>query len=94
VAASTLEEARARVRERGLCPEAILSDYALADGAKGVDVIEALREDYGGLPAAIITGEAGADVREKLGQLEYPVLFKPTQPEELRRLLEVFRSLA
>jgi signal transduction histidine kinase/CheY-like chemotaxis protein len=94
VTASTLEEARARMHERGMRPDAILSDYALADNVTGVDVIEALRQDYGGLPAAIITGESSAEFREKLGQLEYPILFKPTQPEELRRLLEVFRSLA
>lgn len=94
VTASTLDEARARMRERGMRPDAILSDYALADNITGIDVIEALRQDYGGLPAAIITGESSPELREKLRHLEYPVLFKPTQPEELRRLLAIFRSIA
>jgi two-component system, sensor histidine kinase len=93
VTASTLEEARARIRERGMRPDAILTDYALADHITGIEVIEALRRDYGGLPAAIITGESRPDVREKLRQLEYPVLFKPAQTDELRRLLEIFRSI-
>lgn len=94
VTASTLDEARARMRECGMHPDAILSDYALADNITGIDVIEALRQDYGGLPAAIITGESSPELREKLRHLEYPVLFKPTQPEELRRLLAIFRSIA
>lgn len=93
VTASTLDEARARMRERGMRPDAILTDYALADHVTGIEVIEALRRDYGGLPAAIITGESRPEVREKLRQLEYPVLFKPAQTDELRRLLEIFRSI-
>jgi signal transduction histidine kinase len=93
VVAATLEEARAGVRERGMRPEAILTDYSLAASVTGFDVIEALRDEYGPLPAAIITGETAPGSREKLSSSEYPVLLKPAQPAELRKLLEVFRSV-
>jgi len=93
VVAATLEEARARVRERGMRPEAIFTDYNLGGSVTGIDVIEAFRSEYGPLPAAIITGETAPEAREKLGSSEYPVLLKPAQPAELRKLLEVFRSV-
>lgn len=93
VVASTLAQARALLRERGIRPEAVLSDFSLAEKATGFAVIEALRQEYGALPAAIITGETGPGAREKLRGSEYPVLLKPVQPAELRKLLEVFRSI-
>jgi two-component system, sensor histidine kinase len=93
VIASTLAQAQTQLRERGIRPEAVLSDYSLAGNTTGFAVIEALRQEYGALPAAIITGETGPRAREKLKSSEYPVLLKPVQPDELRRLLEVFRSV-
>jgi signal transduction histidine kinase/CheY-like chemotaxis protein len=93
VIASTLAQAQTQLRERGIRPEAVLSDYSLTGNATGFAVIEALRQEYGALPAAIITGETGPRAREKLQGSEYPVLLKPVQPDELRRLLEVFRSV-
>jgi len=93
VIASTLAQARSRLSERGIRPEAVLSDYSLAEKTTGFAVIEALRQEYGALPAAIITGETGPGAREKLKGSEYPVLLKPVQPAELRKLLEVFRSI-
>ena len=93
VIAATLAQARSQLRERGVRPEAVLSDYSLAEDTTGFAVIEALRREYGALPAAIITGETGPRASEKLKGSEYPVLLKPVQPEELRKLLEVFRSI-
>jgi signal transduction histidine kinase/CheY-like chemotaxis protein len=93
VIAPTLEEARAGLRARGLRPEAILSDHSLGANVTGIEVIEALRAEYGPLPAAIITGETSPGAREKLRDSEYPVLLKPAKPEELHKLLEVFRSI-
>jgi len=93
VIAPTLAKARAMLRERDLRPEAVLSDYSLPGGATGPAVIESLRQEYGPLPAAIVTGEIGQGAREKLKGTEYPVLLKPVHPEELRKLLEVFRSI-
>jgi signal transduction histidine kinase len=93
VIAPSLDQARAQLRERNIRPEAVLSDYGLAGGVTGPGVIEALRQEYGALPAAIITGETGHDASEKLKGSEYPVLLKPVHPDELRKLLEVFRSI-
>ena len=93
VIAPSLAQARVQLRERRIRPEAVLSDYSLAGGATGPAVIEALRQEYGALPAAIITGEIGPGASENLKASEYPVLLKPVHPDELRKLLEVFRSI-
>ncbi len=93
VTVATLEEARTRMRALGMRPQAILTDYALKGNVTGIEVIEALRKEYGALPAAIITGETAPESRAELGESEYPVLFKPAQSGELRNLLEVFRSI-
>jgi len=93
VIAATLDEARTQLRERALRPEAVLTDYSLSAGVTGFDVIDALRAQYGALPAAIITGETDPISREQLRNSEYPVLLKPVQADELRKLLELFRTI-
>jgi len=93
IAGASLEEVRAKIRERGMHPEAILSDYRLAGPTNGVEAIDALREEFGGLPAAVLTGESSPEARDRLRETEYPVLLKPVNPKELRKLLEMFRSI-
>jgi signal transduction histidine kinase/CheY-like chemotaxis protein len=75
------------------CPDAVVSDYSLQDGAKGVEAIEALRSHYGEIAAAILTGESDEIQQQLAIDLEYPVLKKPVSAHELRALLEVFKSL-
>ena len=74
-------------------PDALLTDFSLAPGVSGLDVIAAVRGRFGPVSAAILTGDISAIEIEKLGELEYPVLCKPVSAQELRALLEVFKNI-
>ena len=92
VIAASLADALRLLEGRG-APHAVLSDYALDEGHSGVEVIEALRERYGPLSGAILTGESLA-MRERLErEIEYPVLRKPVSAGDVRALLEVFKGI-
>ena len=77
----------------GAAPDALLTDFSLASGVTGLDVIAAVRGRFGAVSAAILTGDISAIEIEKLGELEYPVLRKPVSAQELRALLEVFKNI-
>lgn len=92
VVTASLSEALVLLEGHG-APDAVLSDYTLAGGHTGVEVIEELRRRYGPLAGAILTGES-SQVRERLAsELEYPVLGKPVSAAELRGLLDVFKGI-
>lgn len=82
-----------RLLQDGGAPDAVLSDFSLAHGLTGLDVIEAVRHRFGPVSAAILTGDVSAIELEKLGELEYPVLRKPVPAHELKALLEVFKNI-
>ena len=77
----------------GAAPDALLTDFSLASGVTGLDVIAAVRGRFGPVSAAILTGDISAIEVEKLADLEYPVLRKPVSAQELRALLEVFKNI-
>ena len=72
---------------------AVLFDFSLGMEQSGLDGIELFRQKFGPLSAAIITGNTDRESLDVLNRSEYPVLFKPLAPAELRRLLEVFKAL-
>lgn len=73
-----------QIESRGITPDFLLCDYKLGDGANGVQAIARLRERFGALPAAIVSGE-------QLGAADVPaditLLAKPLRPERLEQLL-------
>ena len=70
----------------------ILTDYHLAEGQTGMQVIAALREQLGRpLAAVMITGDTSLAMRDLGMQEHVRVISKPVQAEEL---LEVMRSLS
>lgn len=93
VMAHTLSELTKRLAD-GDAPDAILTDFSLENGVTGLDVIQSIRNRFGPVSAAILTGDVSAIELEKLGELEYPVLRKPVPAKELKGLLEVFKNIA
>ncbi|MFN0161318.1 MAG: hybrid sensor histidine kinase/response regulator [Burkholderiales bacterium] len=91
VVAGSLGDALVLLADRAP-PQGIVCDLSLGRGVSGVDVIASLRARFGPLPAAIVTGEAGAEARPDLAQADYPVLMKPVPVPELRGVLESFRT--
>ena len=82
VDAGSLERLREQLRERQEVPNVVLADSRLGEGS-GAEAIEALRADYGELPALLLSGEADLPERE----LPCPALLKPvTPPQQLEGL--------
>jgi len=71
--------------EQRALPGFILADYCLGAAGNGVDAVRRLRERFGALPAAIVSGEPLA-----AGVLppDIPLLPKPLHSEALKQLLQ------
>ena len=65
-------------------PDIVISDYRLAEGSTGLEVIEAARTRFGAsLPAFVITGDTDPGVIAGLEAKSIPVYFKPLPIEML-----------
>lgn len=77
----------------GICrlaqpPDLIISDYQLADGATGIDVIGALRRSCGArVPAFLVSGDISAELLQRAGSSGLHLLHKPVSPMKLRALV-------
>jgi PAS domain S-box-containing protein len=67
--------------------DAVLADYRLGSGEDGLALIAAMREEMRGLPALLITAEAGTAVRARAAALGVGVLAKPVSPAAIERFL-------
>lgn len=85
--AASLPEARAALAARDTAVDVILSDFRLANGADGIEAIRALREEFGLVPAALLTGDISGERLLELRASGLPVLHKPVKAEALRELL-------
>ena len=78
---------RAWLKEGHARPDMLLTDHQLPEGS-GLQVIEALRERHGAVPALLVTGNtAPADVA-RLVRSGVPVLHKPFRAEALLAAIE------
>lgn len=77
--------ARALAHERF---DALICDFRLADGADGLLAAQRLRERFApGLPWLLVTGETAPERLQRVRDAGVRVLFKPVDPEQLRRAL-------
>lgn len=70
-------------------PDVLLTDWRLAEGATGQQVVEKLRAKFpeATIPVLVITGDAAID-SVKIGRLSgFPALHKPLKPARLRAFL-------
>ncbi|MEX8517270.1 MAG: response regulator [Leptothrix sp. (in: b-proteobacteria)] len=75
----------------GLKPDVIITDYRLAAGETGFDVIAAVRAALGDdLPAILITGDTDPDLMRSMVDRGIIVLHKPVQIETLEACLAGF----
>lgn len=66
----------------------ILADYHLGEGIDGLQALQQLGEELPPLPpAAIITADGSAELKQQARALGYPLLHKPVKPAALRALL-------
>jgi len=86
-AVASLAEALHSVRQEGV-PELLITDYHLAEGELGTQVIAALRAQTGTeLKAVLITGDTSAIIKELAADPHLRITSKPVNAEELLELL-------
>lgn len=86
--ASSGNEAVQQLIEFDQTPQVVISDFRLRDNETGGMAISAVRKHCGQhLPAIIITGDIASNRLQDMDSLNIPVLHKPCDPDELRRLL-------
>jgi signal transduction histidine kinase/CheY-like chemotaxis protein len=73
--------------ESGRRPQVLICDLRLDQGVSGIATIQALREAFGPVPAAVVTGDISAERLAELRASGLPVLHKPVQARELRALV-------
>ena len=89
VAATGVEEVLTTIIDRDITPQLLLTDYHLADGATGVEAIDAINAEITRQAAAImISSDNSKALREQLEELEIPLLTKPLDPARLRALMQ------
>jgi CheY-like chemotaxis protein/anti-sigma regulatory factor (Ser/Thr protein kinase) len=66
----------------------LVTDYHLAAGETGLQVVEALRERFGArLPAVMITGDTSSAIRDLGGDHRLRMASKPIDPDKLLRIM-------
>lgn len=81
-------EALAALGEPPVPVNLIISDYRLAHGELGTQVIERVRAACGAdVPAILVSGDVAAELREVAHNAGIRVLYKPLQAAKLRSLL-------
>ena len=69
-------------------PDLILSDYRLAEGENGFEVIAAVRDRFGAdLPAIIMTGDTDPSMIRSMGTHGVTILYKPVQFDTLQAIV-------
>jgi Na+/proline symporter/CheY-like chemotaxis protein len=87
ILAADLPSAIAGVQAAGRPPDGLVVDYHL-DSGNGIDAVTELRRLLGvEIPAALITADRSAAVREQARALAIQVLSKPLKPASLRAVL-------
>ncbi|HEB83193.1 MAG TPA: hybrid sensor histidine kinase/response regulator [Gammaproteobacteria bacterium] len=65
-------------------PDAIISDYRLRDNRSGIEVIAAINRFFDTqIPAIIMTGDTGPEIRQQAQTVKARLMFKPVSPENL-----------
>ena len=85
--AATAEDAIARVRDRAILPDLILADHRLP-GRSGLEAVAEIRVLAGrSIPAAIVTGDTGPELKAATVAAGVVLMPKPVSPEQIARLL-------
>ena len=81
------DSARALELARGERPDIAILDYHLAAGQTGLDLYTKLQIALGDLPAAILTADRDAALRQRTLELGLMLLYKPLKPLALKQVL-------
>ena len=87
--AAEVQKTYAQAMARGKAPvDLIISDYRLADGATGIEAIQALCTFLGrAVPAIIVTGDTSPSRLQEVSASGSRILHKPISDKELRQAI-------
>jgi len=82
--ADALSSARQQLENFGQ-PDVIIADFRLRDNESGLDVIEAIRDEFNTeIPAILITGDTAPARLQQAAKASVELLHKPVEPTRLR----------
>ncbi len=88
ICAADEEEVLVLLRQQNRTPNSIIADYRLRDYQTGIEVIQAIHNEYDqAIPALIITGDTSVDELREVNSSGFQVLHKPVAPARLRAFL-------
>jgi CheY-like chemotaxis protein len=88
VTAESEDAAMAKLAEHGRRPDLIISDYHLANGKVGFELIDRLRRACGAqIPAFLISGDTAPERLREASASGYYLLHKPILPITLRSVV-------
>jgi CheY-like chemotaxis protein len=88
VTAESEDAAMIELAEHGGCPDLIISDYHLAHGRGGFELIDRLRRAWGAqIPAFLISGDTAPERLREASASGYYLLHKPVLPITLRSVV-------
>ncbi|SEO84978.1 Signal transduction histidine kinase [Rhodospirillales bacterium URHD0017] len=88
VTADSSDAALAGLADHQEGPDLVISDYFLANGTTGVEVIERLRGAFGdAIPAFLISGDTTSERMREADARGLPLLHKPVSPMALRSMV-------
>ena len=70
-----------------MSPDIVLADYHLDGEILGSEAISLIFQQYGALPAALITADRSANLARKCVEQKITLLHKPLGAEDLRQFL-------
>jgi len=86
--ADSEDDALTKLAEAGRAPDLVISDYRLALGKTGFDLIERLKHRYGArLPVFLISGDTAPERLRDARASGYHLLHKPVSPVTLRAIV-------
>jgi PAS domain S-box-containing protein len=88
VASANGHEALDLVRDKGVRPDLVLSDFNLPGRMSGVETIEALRRTLGqNIPAIVLTGDIRSEVLDSIAKYDVRIATKPVNADQLIQLV-------
>ena len=86
VAAARLDELITKLDSSA--PDLVITDYCLAAGHTGFDVVDQLRQRFDeALPALLITGDTDPALMRRIAERGITIQYKPFKPDELLRFV-------
>ncbi|WP_170756023.1 PAS-domain containing protein [Ruegeria lacuscaerulensis] len=77
------------LQEIGILPDIVVADYQLNKGMTGTEAIDVLWQEFGPLPACVISANRSPELTEYCEDVGLPLLRKPIDARHLKSIIEI-----